>query len=442
MNKSTFKGIYDAVNLINWKTDFIKFKALLFCEVLINNYIWRNIPFNNYISIPHNYIKKFIPKRDHQDTIIKQLELHNIIIIDHKYSNGNKDKTKNISKGYKINNYLLNQSNNIILYVAPPKTINFIDISEDKNYDFLTLPLYEYTLKMLENLDITPNSYEVIEEYKFPKDKLIINDDIKDDNCGYKLFINGEKYLDKEHTISYAKKVADNLNMDLIMYKDKLYIDILNDFIEEKELQWKLINKLKVFDIENKIFRVNRNLTNIRLDTNITNLSKNILDTLTFKGEELVEIDIKNSQFAFLCTITKDLDTNFIELAQSGKLYDFTKNQLNITRLEAKQLWFQIAFGKRQIKNQSRLYSLFPKTMKWIDLYKEQNGYKSFSNLLQKKESEIMIDGLLNYLYIKGYEVLTVHDSIRVNKSISEIIKLEIINYFKSIKFICQLGDK
>jgi hypothetical protein len=434
MKKSILKGIFDAVNLINWKTEFIKHKALLFCELLYNNYIHRGILFNNYVTLPHNYIKYFIPKRDHQIIIVKELINNNIIIVDNSY-----DKVKHISKGYKFN-YNFYNNLDYILYVAPSETIINTSNSEAKNSQVLTNYMSEYIVKMLGNLSVNNDIGEKIDNYKIEKSNIILNNDI-DDEQHYILMVNNKKYSDEEYNVKYGKKMAKSLGMDLILYKEKLYIDILENFITQKELHWKLTNKMKIFDIQNNIWRVNRNQTNFRLDTNITNFPSTLLNHIYFKNEPMIEIDIKNSQFAFLCYITKDLDKHFIKWCQNGIMYDKIAELLNIDRAAAKQYMFEIAFGKVK-KEHDIIRNVIPKTMNYIDEYKKKNGYKAFSNLLQRKESEVMIDGLLEYLYIKGYEFLTVHDSVRVNKSMAKIIKKEIELYFKQINFKCNIGNK
>lgn len=75
--------------------------------------------------------------------------------------------------------------------------------------------------------------------------------------------------------------------------------------------------------------------------------------------------------------------------------------------------------------------------MKWADNYKCNNGYKLFSNLLQRKEAEIMIDGLLMRLIYKGYKVFTIHDALRVKEAEAEEIKSIAEEYFGQIAFQC-----
>ena len=160
-------------------------------------------------------------------------------------------------------------------------------------------------------------------------------------------------------------------------------------------------------------------------------MKSDILNYLLYDGEEMVELDISNAQFAILSFITNSLDEEFVKLSQNGKLY----NKIS------KEDMFRIAFDKVK-REQDDIRDIFPMTMKFIDEYKNKFGYKLFSNLLQKTESMIMIDNLLPYLYDKGYRVFTIHDAIRVKKSQVDEVKSEIEILFNKIGFKCNLRIK
>jgi len=158
-------------------------------------------------------------------------------------------------------------------------------------------------------------------------------------------------------------------------------------------------------------------------------MKSDLLDYLEIDGEDLIELDIANAQFALLSYIIEDLDIDFIKKTQEGKLYNNDKKE-----------WFRIAFDKIK-KEQDEYRDLYPKTMKFIDSYKKEFGYKSFSILLQNIESIIMIDGLLPRL-IDKYDVFPIHDAIRVKASQVNEVKKEIENFFKDINFKCLVRNK
>ena len=104
---------------------------------------------------------------------------------------------------------------------------------------------------------------------------------------------------------------------------------------------------------------------------------------------------------------------------------------------------FRIAFDKVIYNQQyNQIRNLFPKFMDWVDTYKDNHGYKMFSNLLQKKEAEIMIDGLLANLIEKGYDVFTIHDALRIRQSQADEVGNMVKDYFDSIGFICTIRRK
>jgi len=278
--------------------------------------------------------------------------------------------------------------------------------------------------KGFERLSFRPEVNDFIKNYRLKKEDIKINNDIKEDYINLKLE-NDEWRLSLEKAIEIAKQE----NKDLILYKEKAYIENEKDFIERKERELKLIFKKNVFEVENNIFRISRNETNRRLDYNLTNMKSDLLDYLEIDGEDLIELDIANAQFAILSYITEDLDMDFIKKTQEGKLYNNDKKE-----------WFRIAFDKVKVE-QDKYRDLYPKTMKFIDNYKKEYGYKSFSILLQNIESLIMIDGLLPRL-IDKYDVFPIHDAIRVKASQVNEVKKEIENFFKDINLKCLVRNK
>lgn len=124
----------------------------------------------------------------------------------------------------------------------------------------------------------------------------------------------------------------------------------------------------------------------------------------------------------------------------TGILYSSIGERLGISDKEAKQLMFRVAFDKVKSTNKfNDIRKLFPKFMQWVDTCKRKHGYKMFSNLLQRKEAEIVIDGLLPQLISRGDEVFTIHDALRIKQSQMENIKQFVLAYFDSIAFKCHV---
>ena len=170
-------------------------------------------------------------------------------------------------------------------------------------------------------------------------------------------------------------------------------------------------------------YYANRNENNKRLDTNITSMFSPMFD-LICKKNELVQIDITNSQLAFLSMALRDqLNSNDFKVFQRisilGKLYESIEQLLSLESRKASKIEvLEILFSSRKnsTKTKKELKQHFPNIIKWIDDFKKNNGDKKFSVMLQKLESELMIDGVYMAIKSKGLFCLTKHDSVIVHK--------------------------
>jgi hypothetical protein len=177
----------------------------------------------------------------------------------------------------------------------------------------------------------------------------------------------------------------------------------------------------------NKMFYADRNSTNYRLDTNMTNTPNVIADEIFFENN-LSQIDLRNSQFCILASLLPNEASfkTFKEASAEGELYEYVQDSLGLAnRMKSKQMMFELFFSsyKNNGSDKQKLKSIFPSVINWIDTYKKANGSKEFAIMLQKKESEIFIDGVLNNAKRKGIFCLTKHDSVIVKKDEKEYIE-------------------
>lgn len=242
---------------------------------------------------------------------------------------------------------------------------------------------------------------------------------------------NGKEYYIK--TID-AIKIAKARNEDLIKDGKRYVIADISKYIEEKKIAigFSYLNSLN--SLRNGCYKSKRNTTNNRLDTNLTNMYSELVNEICIQNN-LVQIDLKNSQFAILSYVLKnELNSAhfklFKDLSISGQLYIFIADKLGLkTKKEGKISMFEIMFSSRKnnTSGKKRIRELFPTVIKWIDEYKLQHGDKNFSVMLQIKESEIFIDLLLNKIKSKKFFCLTKHDSVIVHEKdyleINKIIK-------------------
>ena len=60
--------------------------------------------------------------------------------------------------------------------------------------------------------------------------------------------------------------------------------------------------------------------------------------------------------------------------------------------------------------------------------------------MLQKKESEIFIDGLMKKVKLRGYCCFTRHDSIVVSKNNELVVRKIMEDYFREINYKCKIN--
>lgn len=436
--QSILESVFNDINNIEWSTEKVKQRALNFITIQSNLMINQYGTILDYRIMSKEYWTKCIGgKTDIIREIKSKLVSNNIL--EEKTGLGSKDKR---TKSYKLNNKYINNINNtklIYTQLADP----FFNELETNNLS----ELETYTLEQLNTIKIKKGSASLkkgsasINEFIWKVSELNdikINEEIEDDFITIKYAVNDKGYrYSRENALT---EIVENKGMNLIQIKDKVYIyDDVNEFLDLKRKELYFFYKRQLFNLENGIYYVSRNETNNRLDHNLTQLKKDLYDVIEFDGESIKEIDIKNAQFAILSNITTELDESFISNAQNGTLYEYVAKKLNTTRKEAKKLMFNVAFDKVKTK-QDIIRNIFPKTMLFVDAYKKENGYKTFSNLLQKYESNLMIDGLLNHLVKLGYNVFTVHDSIKCKESDYNDILNEIIVFMSSNNFKCSFN--
>ena len=255
-----------------------------------------------------------------------------------------------------------------------------------------------------------------------------LNENIHTDIVKISIPNGNEHYIPKADAI----KIAKSRNEDLIKDGKRYVIADATKFIEEKKIAIGFSYLNSINRLRNGCYKSKRNLTNNRLDTNLTNMYSELVNEICIQNN-LVQIDLKNSQFAILSYVLKqELNSShfklFKTLSISGQLYAFIADKLSLkTKKEGKISMFEIMFSSRKnnTSGKKRIRELFPTIISWIDSYKLQHGDNKFSIMLQKKESEIFIDLILNKIKSKKFFCLTKHDSVIVHeKDYLEIHKI------------------
>jgi hypothetical protein len=408
--------------------------SIRFIEVIRNKSFRK---YGNHISsvdIPFTYITKAF--NNHYREWLSVLIENNIITVDNHYST-----YKGICKSYSINNYYYNNTTSgIISYLSPV----FI---KDEEYQLIRDMVSE-DLKQL-NID-SDKLFKVINERvnSLSISEFKTNEDIRENS--FELIAYSEKgmykyFMAKDKAIIRARET----NKSIIQDKMNFYLMNEDEFITMKKKAIKIAYDESVLKLSKEFWLASRNDRNRRLDTNITNLCSNLTDIIC-KDNDLIQIDLSNSQFSILSHILGQIDElkdkadfkRFKELCISGELYTYIQEELSLeTRKKAKTAMFELLFSHQNNRTtaKAKLKLLFPNVVTWIDDYKKENGYEEFAVMLQKFESEMFIDNIWKNIKEEGFFCLTKHDSLIVKTGdVSRI--LEIANeHFNRINFTGKL---
>jgi len=170
-----------------------------------------------------------------------------------------------------------------------------------------------------------------------------------------------------------------------------------------------------------------------RVHTNFTTLKSDIRKgCLKIQGQEVDELDIRNSQPLFLALLISkhndylncvdDGEYNFFKsLVCNGEFYKYymSENAIDHKKL-AKRSIYKVLFGRNLDDNDNNMFNnLFPTIYDFVCKYKETYGegkgnYKVLAYELQRSESNFLFNNIIKEIMIKypHIKIFTVHDSI------------------------------
>ncbi|MDP2685928.1 MAG: hypothetical protein Q8O62_01825 [Aequorivita sp.] len=216
------------------------------------------------------------------------------------------------------------------------------------------------------------------------------------------------------------------------------------------------MQQMQVQSINEGYLFFKRNKTNGRLDTNLTSLPGYLKQfIINTKNENLVHLDIKNSQPFFFYTLLKNNKSvepleleRYKNLILTGNLYEYLiEEYLKVSdsktfkyleqeekRNYIKKLLFKIFYSKvNSFKKQKDFFGgLFPTIMEVIN-EKNLSVHNTLAIELQTMESFTIIDKLLINLQEKNILPLTIHDSFLCSESEIDIVLKEINNVFTNL---------
>ena len=335
----------------------------------------------------------------------------------------------NVLRFSQLPNYQTIRNNKIDLNVKIKQKLSNMDI--EKDFDkcasqlYVNFPKLESVIEKYVN-GILPNSFNI--NYAVKRKVIPIQ---KDDGSTL--------YLSKTQALNYTRK----RNVDIIEdFNGRIIIEDLFKFIVNKRHSVTESYLESLINLSEKNFYAERNSTNNRLDTNLTNFPSLLLEVIK-EDNGLVEIDLCNSQFAiFAHLIPEDVVGGDVELfktlSQECELYPYLQEKMALSsRKEAKIVCFEICFSSHKNHSQyvTEMRKLFPNVMRWVDDFKKQNGDNQFAIMLQKKEAEIFIDNLYPMIREQDIFCLTKHDSLIVKAEDEYKVRNIIEEYFEEINF-------
>ena len=206
----------------------------------------------------------------------------------------------------------------------------------------------------------------------------------------------------------------------------------------------------------NKTLRFNRNDTNKRLDTNLTNMASD-LRPFIIGYQSMAYLDLSNSQPVLFNKILqtyrknasqavlKELD-RFLEVTTSGKWYEELirvydvkygpDEKLNFEQARnlCKSVWMLLAYSKNnQLLNLKKVFAIkYPFISSIIKSIKKSN-YEQFAISLQLIESDVFIDKICKQIVNDGIIPYTMHDGLLVPKEAMERTKEIMLENLKDI---------
>ena len=442
------KATIEKIDALGLKKDYRNY-AIKFVDRIIRNSMKEYRSIHGSVNMPSAYIRKIANSR-------YSVWLNTLLENDIVYTNGSYSAFEGTEfpKSYSIPLILsipnISTTSNLSPYAYMScdfKLNDFVSVSyDDLKYDLENEQKWasKLCLNDLKKLKIDSSKlYEIldktiadlrIEDFKR-------NEEIRDE------YITLTSYRDLKPKVMRIKRdkalsLSERYDLTLIEDNRKFYLMKTEDFIQMKKAYIYKSYKDSISKFEKKYYFAKRNNTNMRLDSNITNMANTLTDEIC-KQNELSKVDLSNSQFAILAyNLEGILDTEdyymFREKAYDGTLYEYLQDVLNLkTRNESKKMLFELMFSKasNDSEEKKKLHSVFPSVVEYADSFKLKGKYKDFSISLQKLESEIFIDGVWKKIKNKKLFCLTKHDCLIYKKEDEEQV-LQILNeYMKSINF-------
>lgn len=493
VNGLVYSPMYDAINAIAWESERLREKAIEFIEEFSKKRHIENTMPLEYTDMAAVYLRKKIDTQYRR--IVKPL-LHAGIVESTGYYRVGYHSESGYVKGqclsYRLNPDLLSDDLVPITYRNSRKY--------QKSNDYVVTRskavLRQLRLADLGSRDIVRFVRATLTDDRIRR-MLSVDDEIKDQL----IFLKGKPYPIPRNKVRLGKR-------QLIKDGKYCHVDHVDHYIQRKRRVLIKAYSDQLLRIKKRNIYADRNDTNYRLDSNVTNLKSDYISLLSIDGEGLSQIDLKNSQFRIFVHLLEACERQIIngrqprltdvaklnlekaanqrfaletekeggkerkpvtllllkmlesvveyrgsmpcfsrdyvlfkKLVKSGKLYEYIQQKYwedtgcKLSRAEAKGIMFSIAFSSPCYHSQQKDFfsNHFPSILAVIDGFKRsrmkylgkgrsKEGSASFAVMLQRIESSIFIDVILERCYKKGLKVLSKHDSILCRRSDKHVV--------------------
>ena len=425
--------------------------AYQFINILVNKIVTRKSDFEDYHFYTSEYFRRYFGGGAYSQWLNK-LKTEGIVQAKKIVTGTGELKdffsiTGKIAKCYRINPDLCTSEFKTVSYFGmypsnEKKTIKILD--EEWSIDFLLEDFEMLNIPVIKLKEVSDNIISEIRGGNFQINEQVTEFFIPEIISDY----------DNYTGISTAKiclEKAAKYGTDFIKDGSKFYLRNIDTFLVKKKKNIAFSNLYAIEKLRTQDFFMKRfgRSKNARLSHNFTSIKGELLQCI-MEENGLTELDISNSQFAFLAAVM-DEDTNFKnntdflvfkKHAGSGTLYQFISEQICKTIPEVKLIMMEVSFSshKHNPNNKKLLRKIFPSVIAFMDDYKKKAVKSSlFSIMLQNFEAEVMIDRIYAHLKREGFFCITKHDSLIVRKTEAEYILNHVTELFNEAGFHCNL---
>lgn len=179
----------------------------------------------------------------------------------------------------------------------------------------------------------------------------------------------------------------------------------------------------------------------------LSSLPRELREFIRIDGKEIVEMDIANSQPLLLLPLLKEVENEvdvklYKKLCETGKFYDYVRNMLaDDNKDNKKDSTFKVDFfskiffstEKRNYRWRELFDNEFPTVSRIITETKKDN-YKDLALMLQRNESEIMINQVSRILLENGNDdFFTIHDAIYTTKESKDVVLNVLFSVYENL---------